>query len=478
MILLENCLYVYRSFDSGGCENCDILIRDSRIARIGKNLKSEIGELSSNGINKGLRIIDCSGMIAIPGLVNTHHHFYQTLTRNIPEVQNAKLFDWLVYLYEIWKGIDEEAVLYSSMLAIGELLKTGCTCTTDHHYLYPKDFSGDLMGIQFEAAKRLGIRFAPTRGSMSRSKKDGGLPPDSVVQDEDEILSDSKRVIETYHDVRELSMQRIILAPCSPFSVSPELLRESAHLARRYGVKLHTHLAETRDEDDYCMNTLGVRPLKFMERYEFVGKDVFFAHGIHFNDDELRVLKETGTAIAHCPTSNMRLGSGIARVKEMVDMGITVGLGVDGSASNDSSDMLGELRNAMLLQRVKYGPDALGARDVLKLATENGAAILGFEKIGKLEEGFGADIAVFNLNKLEYAGSLSDPLAALIFSGYNHGAYYTIVNGKVVVDEGKLVGVGNVSGGNGRHAGGVSISEKEITIRANEIAKKLLKKYA
>ncbi len=478
MILLENCLYVYKSFEDGGCWNCDILIDGRRILKIGKNLSKWLRNSKQKEPTKaeGAKVLDCSGMIAIPGLINTHHHFYQTLTRNIPAVQNAKLFDWLVYLYEIWKGIDEEAVLYSSMLAIGELLKTGCTCTTDHHYLYPKGFSGDLMGIQFEAAKRLGIRFAPTRGSMSRSEKDGGLPPDSVVQNEDEILEDSRRVIEKYHDVRELSMQRIILAPCSPFSVSPELLRDSARLARLYGVKLHTHLAETEDEDDYCVNTLGIRPLKFMEKYEFIGSDVFYAHGIHFNDDELRILQVTETSIAHCPTSNMRLGSGIARVKEMVDMGITVGLGVDGSASNDSSDMLGELRNAMLLQRVRYGADALGAREVMKLATENGAKILGFNKIGKLKEGYGADIAVFDLNKLEYAGSLSDPLAALVFSGYNHGSYYTIVNGKIVVDKGRLVGVGDVSSDNGRYGGGVWVDEEEIRDRANQISMKLLKK--
>ncbi len=477
MILLEGCLYVYKSFEDGGCWDCDVLVDGRRILKIGKGLLKWLRE--SRELNEGkktsVEVLNCRGMVAIPGLVNTHHHFYQTLTRNIPAVQNAKLFDWLVYLYNIWEAIDEEAVLYSSMLAIGELLKTGCTCTTDHHYLYPRGFSGDLMGIQFEAAKQLGIRFAPTRGSMSRSKKDGGLPPDSVVQDEDEILKDSRRVIEKYHDVSELSMQRVILAPCSPFSVSPELLRDSARLARLYGVKLHTHLAETRDEDDYCVNTLGVRPLKFMEKYEFVGSDVFYAHGIHFNDDELRVLQDTGTSVAHCPTSNMRLGSGIARVKEMVDMGITVGLGVDGSASNDSSDMLGEVRNAMLLQRVKYGASAFTARDAIKLATENGAKILGFNKIGKLKEGYGADIAVFDLNKLEYAGSLSDPLAALVFSGYNHGAYYTIVNGRIVVDRGKLVGAGDFSGGNGKYGGsGVYITEEEIRDRANRISRRLL----
>ena len=442
------------SFEKGGIPDCDILINGNRIVRVGKNLQADkklSGETETT-------TIDCSGMVALPGLVNTHHHFYQTLTRNIPEVQNAKLFDWLVYLYEVWKGIDEEAVYYSTQLAVAELLKTGATCTTDHHYLYPKGFNGDLMGIQFEAAGKLGIRFAPTRGSMSRSKKDGGLPPDSVVQEEEEILKDSERVIERYHDPDELSMQRVILAPCSPFSVSPELLRDSARLARKHGVRLHTHLAETRDEDDYCLNNLGIRPLEFMEKYEFIGDDVFYAHGIHFNDEELEKLKETGTSIAHCPTSNMRLGSGIARVKEMLEKGITVGLGVDGSASNDSSDMLGEVRNAMLLQRVRYGSDALSAREAIKLGTENGAKILGFEKTGRIEEGYAADLALFNIDKLEYAGSLSDPVAALIFAGYNHGAEYTIVNGKVVVEKGRLK----------------NADEDEIKEKANKISFKLL----
>ena len=403
------------------------------------------------------RVISGKGMLLMPGFVNTHHHFYQTLTRNLPEVQNAKLFDWLIFLYEIWKNIDEEAVYYSTLLAAGELLKTGCTCTTDHHYLYPDTFTGDLMGIQFEAASDIGIRFAPTRGSMSLSKKDGGLPPDSVVQTEDVILKDSRRVIEKYHDAADNSMSRVILAPCSPFSVTPSLLKETARLARVFGVKLHTHLAETADEDDYCINNLGMRPLAFMEKYDFIGSDVFYAHGIHFNDDELKRLADTNTSIAHCPSSNMRLGSGIARVKEMLELGITVGLGVDGSASNDTSDMLGEMRNALLLQRVKYGADALTARDVFKLAAENGAEILGFERIGKIQKGYQADLAIFNMNRLEYAGSLSDPLAALVFTGYNHGTEYTIVNGKIAVEHGRLV----------------MYDEDAITKEANEISYKL-----
>lgn len=451
LILLKNCLYVYKSHKEGGIKNCDILIRGDRIEEIEREIVVERMPEDT------LKVINCDDYVVVPGFVNTHHHFYQTLTRNLPKVQNAKLFDWLVYLYEIWKKIDAEAVYYSTLLAAGELLKTGCTCTTDHHYLYPKGFAGDLMGIQFEAASDLGIRFAPARGSMSKSKKDGGLPPDTVVQDEKVILKDSRRVIEKYHDATEHSMSRVILAPCSPFSVSPGLIKETAELARVFGVKLHTHLAETADEDDYCIGTLGMRPLDFMEKYDFIGNDVFFAHGIHFNDDELRRLADTGTSVAHCPSSNMRLGSGIARVKEMLEMEIKVGLGVDGSASNDTSDMLGEIRNALLLQRVRYGADAVTARDVFKLATENGAGILGFNKIGKIEKGYQADLALFNVNKLEYAGSLSDPLAALIFAGYNHGTEYTIVNGKIVVEHGRLTGY----------------DEDEIIKNANEISYKL-----
>ena len=313
------------------------------------------------------------------------------------------------------------------------------------------------MATQFAGAEATGIRFSPTRGSMSLSKKDGGLPPDSVVQEEREILRDSERVIRAFHDPSELSMRRVALAPCSPFSVSEASLKETVSLAREHGVLLHTHLAETEDENAYCLEHLGRRPLTLMEDCGFVGPDVFFAHGIHFNDEELDRLAETGCHIAHCPTSNMRLGSGIARITEMIERGINVGLGVDGSASNDSSDMVGEARNAMLLQRVARGADALTARNVFRMATENGARLLHFDRVGRLKEGWAADIALFDLQKLEYAGALSDPLAALFFAGYNHGADYTIVNGEVVVEQGRLSGV----------------EEDVIVDRANNAAKRL-----
>ena len=447
-LLLKNCFYIFLSADGGSRRNEDILIQNNRIEKIGHHITESAD-----------RVIDCSGCVIVPGFVNTHHHFYQTLTRNLRAVQNAELFDWLVHLYEIWKYLDEEAVYYASLLAMGELLKTGCTTTTDHHYVYPDHISGDLMGVQFGAAEKLGMRFSPTRGSMSLSKKNGGLPPDSVVQTSEKILADCERVILKYHDDRELSMHRIMLAPCSPFSVTESLIKDTVTMARTHGVRLHTHVAETNDENNFCLQTYGRRPLKLMEDWGFIGSDVSYAHGIHFNDQELKQLATTGTHIAHCPTSNMRLGSGICRVKEMLPMGINVALAVDGSASNDSSDMLGEIRNALLLQRVHYGAAAVSTLDVIKMATENGAKLLGFGKVGKIREGWAADLAVFNVAKLEYSGALSDPLAAIIFSGYNHGTEYTIVNGKLAVERGCLTGY----------------DETKLMNKCNEISESMLK---
>ncbi len=450
-ILLKNCYYILKSVHEEALRGYDMLIVDNRVAKIERNI-----DFARSGDD---RIIDCSTHVVVPGFVNTHHHFYQTLTRNLPAVQDAKLFDWLVYLYEIWKNLDADAIYYSSQLAMGELLKTGCTTATDHHYVYPRNVKEDIMGLQFKAAEDVGMRFSPTRGSMSLSKKDGGLPPDSVVQTDDEILKDSERVINQYHDNSELSMRKIALAPCSPFSVTEDLMKESVKLARKHGVKLHTHLAETKDENDFCVEMYGRRPLKLMEDTGFIGEDVWYAHGIHFNDDELKVLSETKTHISHCPSSNMRLGSGICRVTEMLPTDINVGIGVDGSASNDTSDMLGEMRNALLLQRVQYGSGAVKTKDIFKLASENGAKLLNFEKVGQLQVGWAADMAVFNINKMEYAGSLSDPLAALIFSGYNHGTDYTIVNGRIAVDKGRLTG----------------IDEQKLTDTANRISERMIK---
>ncbi len=451
-LLFKDIYYLQTTAGAEGLRGYDLLIDGNRVEKVAKNIDFTPGAED--------RVIDASRHVVVPGFVNTHHHFYQTLTRNIPEVQNAKLFDWLVYLYELWKYIDEDAVYYSSLLAMAELLKTGCTTSSDHHYLYPRDFEGDLMGLQFEAAETLGMRFSPTRGSMSLSKKDGGLPPDSVVQTEEEILEDSERVIGEYHDGSDFSMRKIVLAPCSPFSVTEDLMKKTSELARKHDVRIHTHVAETIDENDFCMEVYGRRPLQLMQDTGFVGEDVFYAHGIHFNDEELDILAETGTHIAHCPSSNMRLGSGICRVTEMLPKGGHVALAVDGSASNDASDMLGEMRAALMLQRVKYGADALTAADVYKIASENGARLLGYDKVGRLEEGWAADLAAFDVSGIGYAGSLSDPAAALLFSGYSHEADYTVVNGKLAVESGRLVG----------------FNEEELAEKANSIAFSMLEK--
>ncbi|MDD3902106.1 MAG: 8-oxoguanine deaminase [Sphaerochaeta sp.] len=453
-ILLKDIFCLQPSFDGPQYKGADLLIKGNKVAKIAPS-----GGLVAE---EGVRVIDCSKHVVIPGLVNTHHHFYQTLTRNHPAVQNAKLFDWLKFLYDVWKYVDDEAVYYSSMLAMAELMKTGCTCTTDHHYLYPRNFNGDLMGLQFKAADQLGMRFSPTRGSMSLSKKDGGLPPDSVVQTLEEILSDSERCIQTYHDPAPDAMHKIALAPCSPFSVTKELMSETAALARKYGVRLHTHLCETFDEADFCVEMYGMRPVQLMQECNLIGSDVFYAHGIHFNDEELKILKDTGTHIAHCPSSNMRLGSGICRAKEMLAMGINVGIAVDGSASNDSSDMLNEVRQALLLQRVRYGADALTANEAFTMGTINGAKMLNFGNVGKLEEGWAADMAIFDVSTIPYAGSQSDPVASLLFCGTNHNTDYTIINGKVVVDAGQLVG----------------FDEQELADKANAISRKLMDKAA
>jgi len=450
MILLKNCLSLY----------CDIPVTGMDLLITGNQITAIKPDIVVTEKQEPLEIIDCSSSVVVPGFVNTHHHFYQTLTRNLPAVQNAKLFTWLTYLYEIWKNIDPEAVYWSTQLATAELLKTGCTCTTDHHYLYPKGFSEDLMGLQFEAARETGIRFAPTRGSMSLSKKDGGLPPDSVVQEEETILLDSERVINRYHDSSDFSLQRIALAPCSPFSVSERLLKETVLLARRRGVKLHTHLAETADEDQYCLRKYGKRPLVLMQEAGFIGSDVSYAHGIHFTDEELDLLQKTGTGVCHCPSSNMRLGSGIARVKEMITRGIPVSLAVDGSASNDSSDYLGEMRQALFLQRIRYGASAMDVSTIFNMATVEGAKTLGFSKTGRLREGYAADLAIFDLNSLEYAGSLSDPVAALLFCGISHKTAYTIVNGRIVVREGHLT----------------TASERKIMEKANDCSRRLNQK--
>ena len=386
------------------------------------------------------RVIDATGMICYPGLISTHDHLYQIFTRNQPQVQNMELFAWLVTMYEIWKGLNEDTVRLSSSVCMAEMLKNGCTSLFDHHYVFPRG-AGDLIGAQAQAADTLGIRMHFSRGSMDRSRKDGGLPPDSVVQTVDEIMRDSVDLIGKYHDPSFQSMRRLALAPCSPFSVSADLLRQSAVLARQYGVRLHTHLCETQDEEDYMLETAGMRPLAYMQSLGWTGPDVWYAHGIYFNDEELKLLAQTGTGVCHCPVSNMKLSSGIARIPEMLELGIPVGMGVDGTDCGDAN-MLEQLRVGFLLHRLNSSDKAPSGYDLLKVATMGSARLLGREKeIGSLETGKCADLFLVDTNRLELVGGCADPKSLLCTVGLKGPVDYTVVNGRVVVDQGRLAGL-------------------------------------
>ena len=406
--------------------NVDLYAEDGVIRAMGPHLDREADT-----------VLDGTNMLCYPGLVNTHHHLYQVFSRNLPQVQNMELFDWLKTLYEIWKNLDADVVRLSSLTGMGELMKHGCTTCFDHHYVFPQG-AGDLLGAQFAAADELGIRMHASRGSMDLSVKDGGLPPDSVVQTVDEIMADSIRCIERYHDPSFGAMHRLALAPCSPFSVSAELLRQSAILARQYGVRLHTHLCETRDEENFMLQREGVRPLAYMERLGWLGEDVWFAHGIHFNDDELRLLARTGTGVAHCPISNMKLASGVARIPEMLALGVPVGLAVDGSASNDGSSLMEELRVAYLLHRLHSSKAAPSGYDVLKMATRGSARLLGRDDIGQLAVGKCADLFMIDRRRLELVGACCDPRSVLATVGVRGAVDYTVVHGVVTVAQGRL----------------------------------------
>ena len=408
-------------------ENTDIYCEGGFVRAMGENLPQ-----------KADREIDGRSFLCYPGLINTHHHLYQQFSRNLPQVQNLELFDWLKALYEIWKNIDTGVVHYSSLTGMGELMKNGCTTCFDHHYVFPAG-AGDLIGAQMEAADELGIRMFSSRGSMDLSVKDGGLPPDSVVQTVDEILKDSAEVIEKYHDPSRGSMHQIALAPCSPFSVSTDLLRESAKLARQYGVRLHTHLCETKDEENFTLSHFGLRPLDYMASVGWLGNDVWFAHGIHFNTEELDTLARTGTGIAHCPVSNMKLSSGVARIPEMLEKGIKVGLAVDGSASQDGSNLLEEIRICFLLHRLMSSEKAPSGYDVLKMATRGSASLLGRDDIGSLEVGKCADLFMVDSRRLELVGATYDPKNVFGTVGLRAPVDYTVVNGKVTVEQGHLV---------------------------------------
>ncbi|MFO7653710.1 MAG: 8-oxoguanine deaminase [Candidatus Krumholzibacteriia bacterium] len=376
------------------------------------------------------RRFDAAGAVVLPGLVNTHHHLFQSRTRAHPAALDAGLFDWLVALYPVWAHLREDDVHRAAVVVFRELLRSGCTLTSDHHYLFPAGARPDLIDVTIAAARDAGIRFHPTRGSMSRSQKDGGLPPDDIVQDEDEILADSERLIDRYHDARPGAMIRLALAPCSPFNVSPELMRETAALARRHGVRLHTHLAETLDEERYCLEVYGRRPLDFIEDCGWLASDVWLAHGIHFDDREIARLGAAGVGISHCPTSNMRLGSGVCRVRDLQAAGCPVGLAVDGSASNDGSNLLAELRQTLLLHRVIHGPNGMTVAEVLEMATRGGAACLGREDAGALEPGRACDLAVFDLSDIGYDAA-GDRVAALVLC-QPAPARAVVVGGRVI----------------------------------------------
>lgn len=410
-------------------KNVNVFIRDGKIV----SLDGTLPEADET--------VDGTRMLCYPGLVNTHHHLYQVFSRNLPEVQNMELFDWLKTLYEIWKKLNCDTVFLSSLVGMGELMKNGCTTCFDHHYVFPAG-SGDLLREQAAAADALGIRMHFSRGSMDRSVKDGGLPPDSVVQDIDTILRDSEDCIRKYHDPSFGSMRRVALAPCSPFSVSENLLRESAKLARKRGVRLHTHLCETKDEETYTLERFGLRPLAYLQSLGWTGKDVWYAHGIHFNDEELRILADTQTGVCHCPISNMKLSSGVARIPEMLQLGIPVGLGVDGSASNDGSNLLEEMRAAFLLHRLHSGNHAPSGYDVLKMATIGGAKLLGREcEIGSLEVGKCADLFLVRQDRLELTGACGDPKSMLSTVGLKGAVDLTVVDGKITTRDGQLLHV-------------------------------------
>ncbi len=401
----------------------DILIRGGEIAGIGANLTGD-------------EYVSAAGCVVTPGLVNTHHHLFQTLTRAVPGGQDALLFGWLQTLYPIWAKMGPEEIFVSAQIGLAELALSGCTLSSDHLYMFP---NGARLDDTIDAAHTIGIRFHPTRGSMSIGESDGGLPPDSLVEDEAAILKDSIRLIDDYHNPTDGAMVRVGLAPCSPFSVSRELMRDAALLARDKGVMLHTHLAENDEDIAYSMENFGCRPGQYAEDLGWTGDDVWHAHCVKLDASEIDLFARSKTGVAHCPCSNCRLGSGIAPVRQMRDAGVKVGLGVDGSASNDAGHLLDEARQAMLLQRVKNGADAMSAREVLEIATLGGARVLGRADCGSLEVGKRADLAIWDMSVLAAAGSW-DPVAALVLTG-PHNVRDLFVEGKRVVQGGMLTGI-------------------------------------
>ena len=425
-------------------KNCDVVvtmdaerreIRGGAIHVVGDQIRAVGADLARPADVD--EVIDLAGHIVCPGLVNTHHHMFQSLTRAVPAAQDASLFGWLRTLYPIWSRLTPQMVRLSTQAAMAELLLSGCTTSSDHLYLFP---NGSRLDDSIEGAAEIGMRFHAARGAMSIGESKGGLPPDALVEAEADILADTARVIEAWHDPGPRSMLRVVVAPCSPFSVSRELMRDAAVLARSYGVSLHTHLAENRDDVAYSLERFGRTPARYAEDLGWLGPDVWHAHCVQLDREGIGLFAGSGTGVAHCPCSNMRLASGIAPIGRMRRAGVPVGLGVDGSASNDGGHMLAEARQAMLLQRVRFGPAAMTAREALELATLGGAGVLGRSDIGAIAPGMAADLAVFDLGAVAFAGARHDPVAALVFCGPASAAY-TIVNGRVVVREGRLTTV-------------------------------------
>lgn len=408
--------------------NGALLVRDNVIEQVGNT--QELPQIADE-------VLDLQGRsVVLPGLVNTHHHFYQTLTRAVPAAQNCDLFNWLQALYPIWSNLTPESVYISAQMAAAELILSGCTTASDHLYIFP---NGSTLDDEIRAVQAIGLRFHASRGSMSVGQSQGGLPPDAVVEKEADILNDSQRLIEQYHDNSRHAMLRITLAPCSPFSVSQDLMRESAVLARSHpGVRLHTHLAENKSDVEYSLSTFGMTPGDYAESVGWLGDDVWHAHCVQLDDRAIQAFGRTGTGVAHCPCSNMRLASGMAPIRKMLHHRVPVGLGVDGSASNDTSNLLNEARTAFLMARVReLDAAAMTARDALELATLGGAKVLGRDDIGYLAPGMSADFIVINLDRPELSGALHDPIAALIFCQVN-SVDYSFINGRKVVDQGRL----------------------------------------
>ncbi|MGH2589447.1 MAG: 8-oxoguanine deaminase, partial [Actinomycetota bacterium] len=423
-LLIKACEVVVAVDDAGTeVSSGSILIEDGVVAWVG------VGDPPAEPDER----LDGRGTIALPGLVNTHHHLYQTLTR--ARARDQGLFGWLVALYPLWAGVDEEWERAAARVGLAQLALSGCSMTTDHHYVHPAG-AGDLLEVEIEAARELGLRFHPCRGSMDLGEADGGLPPDSVVESTDDALTRSEDAVRRFHDPSPGSMLRVAIAPCSPFSVTERLMRESAELARGLGVLLHTHLAETRDEERFCLERFGRRPLELMDDWGWLGEDVWFAHAVYLDEKDVRRIAETVSGVASCPSSNLRLGAGIAPVRALLDEGARVGLGVDGPASNEASDLFGEIRQAMLVSRAAGPERGLGEREALRLATRGGAAVLGRDDVGSIEPGKRADVALFPVDGLADAGAI-DAVAGLLMGGGRRVRHLRVV-GRFVVRDGRL----------------------------------------